>query len=432
MTQLAERWRQVFHSLWFVPACQLVACILLAFGLIEAHAWVGDGLTQDFPRLFGGSPDGARSMLSAIATSVVTVAGVVFSITIVALSLASTQYSPRVLRHFMDDRPTQAVLGAFVGIYAYCLVVLRAVGGVNDGVFMPSLAVLGGVILALIGVGMLIFFIHHVAASIQASTILERIAVDAEAAIDHLFPQPLGEPVVDAERAQAQVPQDWCAVASPASGYVTAVADAQIMKFACRHDCVVRMSHQIGDFVIEGKALIEVSTDVTLGNEDRRTLAHLVTLANRRTVQQDACFGLQQLVDVAVKALSPGINDPTTATMCIDRLGALMSRVASRHIPSPFRKEGDRLRVIAAGPDFEHLASTAFDAVIEHSRGDQAVLWRLVQTLESLAKGIDDPRRQQTLRDCFRRLDENVARTVASPAQRGALLARIQAGQVGQ
>jgi len=156
MNRLRSLWLDLLGSLWFVPGLMVIAGVAVALLLIELDPMVGRQLADDWPRLFGAGAEGARGMLSAIATSMITVAGVVFSVTIVALSLTASQYSPRVLRNFMSDRPTQVVLGAFVAVFAYCLVVLRTIRGGDEGAFVPSLAVLGGVLMAFVGIGLLI------------------------------------------------------------------------------------------------------------------------------------------------------------------------------------------------------------------------------------------------------------------------------------
>ena len=428
MSPIRGVWLRLQASLWFVPTLVVTGCIALAVLLIEAHGWVEADLAERWPRLFGAGTDGARSMLSAIATSMITVAGVVFSMTIVALSLASSQYSPRVLRNFMSDRPTQFVLGVFVGIFAYCLVVLRTVRGTDEGPgFLPSLAVLGGVVLALFGVAMLIYFIHHVATAIQVSSILEHIAHDTAQAVDRLFPQALGDALpADEPRLDAD-PRRWHEVAAPATGYLAGADDEELLDFAVRTNRVVRLAHGIGDFVIKGQPLAHVSGAQPLDDADARALCRLFTLQPQRTVHQDAPYGVQQIVDVALKALSPGINDPTTAVMCIDHLGALLARLAGRHIPSPYRSDAKELRVVAPAPDFEDMTSLALDAIAEHARGDVQVLARLLGTLEMLAACTAAPQRRQVLQRRLALTDEVLSRTVASPARRAELLARARA-----
>lgn len=418
-------WLRLQASLWFVPTLVVTGCMALAVLLVESHGWVETDLAARWPRLFGAGTDGARSMLSAIATSMVTVAGVVFSVTIVALSLASSQYSPRVLRNFMSDRPTQFVLGVFVGIFAYCLVVLRTVRDDDDGSgFLPSLAVMGGVVLALFGVAMLIYFIHHVATSIQASSILERIAGDTVDAIDRLFPETLGRDLVANESCLDEMPTRWHDVPAPATGYIVGLNDAGLLDFATRQERVVRLAQRIGDFVIEGQPLVCVSGDHPLDEPAARALCRLFSVQSQRTVHQDAAYGVQQIVDVALKALSPGINDPATALMCIDHLGALLLRLGGRRMPSACRSDDRGLRVVAHGPSFEDLAALALDPIAEHARGETAVLAKLLHTLEMLGAGLHDPQRLHALRQRLVLLGEAIAHAVDAPARREPLLER--------
>lgn len=393
---MSPRWQALRASFWLVPALVVLASMLAAVLLVEVDAWKPSELAAWSPRLFGASADGSRSMLSAIATSMVTVAGVVFSITIVALSLASSQYSPRVLRNFMRDRPTQWVLGVFVGIFAYCLVVLRTIRSSDEVAFIPSLAVLAGMAYAFAGIALLIFFIHHVARSIQASSIVQRIAHDTSAAIDHLFPEEIG---VGAARANgiAPLPAAWTAVDALSSGYVVSVDGERLMDFAVGSGRVVRLRPAVGDFVAQGSVLLEASGSVDLDAKRQRQLHDTVVLGHQRTVEQDAAFGLQQLVDVAVKALSPGINDPTTACMCVDQLGALLARLAARRLPQAERVQDGVLRVIAPSPDLAHLLALTLRPVLHHSRGDMQVLDRVVVALGTIGDRLPDARQRMAL-----------------------------------
>jgi uncharacterized membrane protein len=393
MNRLRALWLELGASLWFVPTVIVVASMAGAVVLVDVDSRLALELAQQWPRVFGASAEGSRAMLSAIATSMVTVAGVTFSITIVALSMAATQYSPRILRNFMRDRPTQAVLGVFVGIFAYCLVVLRTIRGTDANEFVPSLAVIGGMAYAFAGIGFLIFFIHHVALSIQASSILERIFGDTAGAIDHLFLEKLGEPPPGGEVPAPRLPQHWNPVFAQRHGYVTHVDSAAAMRFATERDCVLRLTTTVGAFVREGGLLLEASGDEALDAEACRQLRALVLIGAQRTVEQDAAFGLQQLVDVAVKALSPGINDPTTACMCLDHLGALLARLAGRRIPDPQRMLDGRLRVIAPGPGFADLLALAFEPAL-HYADDAVVHGRNRHALDAVASAAPDPPRR--------------------------------------
>jgi uncharacterized membrane protein len=396
VNRLVIGWQALRASFWWVPALVVVASMAGAALLVEVDAWNPSELSAWSPRLFGAGAEGSRAMLSAIATSMVTVAGVVFSITIVALSLASSQYSPRVLHNFMRDRPTQWVLGVFLGIFSYCLMVLRTIRGSDEIAFIPALAVLGGMAYAFAGIALLIYFIHHVAQSIQASSILERIARDTLASIDHLFPEEIGHGA--AEPGEVLVlPSTWTPVQATSSGYVVSVDGQRLMDWAVNSGRVLRLCPAVGDFVAEGSVLMEAGGAGVLDEQQQRHLHAAVLLGRQRTVEQDAAFGLQQLVDVAVKALSPGINDPTTACMCIDQLGALLARLAARRLPQSQRVHAGELRVIAPAPDLASLLALVFRPVLHHSRGDMQVLGRVVVALGTIGERLHGERRREVL-----------------------------------
>ena len=399
MHQLRNLWRALQGSLWFLPTLMLCASVAAAVGLVDLQSVVDADLSARWPRLFGAGAEGARGMLSAIATSMVTVAGVVFSITVVALSLAASQYSPRLLRNFMSDRGTQAVLGAFVSIFAYCLVVLRTVRGPDEGAFVPSLAVLGGMALAFVGVFVLIYFVHHVASVIQVSSILERIAAETTASIERLFPDALGAPA-SAAAATTQLPREAGAsawVAASSTGYLVSVDGDALLTCAERRSIAVEIVPAIGDFVVATLPLLRVAPAAALDRATADALRSCFVIDRQRTVQQDAPFGLQQIVDIAMKALSPGINDPMTAVACIDHLGALLVALAGRDIPSPCRSNDGVLRVVARGPDFDSMLALSFDAISEHAADHVEIYERLVVAIGGIAEATDDPARRTAL-----------------------------------
>jgi len=399
LIQLRALWWKISQSLWFLPTIMVLVAVILAVGLVDAEVYVQIKLGDYWPRVFGVGPDGARGMLTAIASSMITVAGVVFSVTIVALSLAASQYSPRVLRTFSSDRPTQLVLGVFVAIFVYCLVVLRTIRGGDDNSYVPSLAVLGGLILALIGTGFLIFFIHHMAASIQPSAILSRISDATLTAIQVLFPEDLGAPAEDEETLAPASDAVWTTVSAPVTGYLISVSDSGLLEFAKVSGRVVRMEAGIGEFVIEGRPLASLSGSRTVSREDAEQLAKNYSFDRQRTLEQDATFGLQQIVDIAVKALSPGVNDASTAVLCIDRITQILACLAVRRIETPFRASEGELRVVARGPSFSDLVHVAYGALRSEARGNAMVLMRLVWSLEELAAVTTDTSRRRVLAD---------------------------------
>jgi uncharacterized membrane protein len=396
MHKLSVLWGDLRASLWFVPGLIVAGSIALAVALIETDGRVSRELLAEYPRLFGAGAEGSRGMLGAIAGSMITVAGVTFSITIVALSLASSQYTPRILRNFMSDRANQTVLGVFVGIFTYCLVVMRTVRGGDEGVFVPSLSVAVAVVLAVVGIGFLIYFIHHTAASIQASSVIASAAGETVAAIDRLFPEEVGsggdETAAGAE-GEELAGAVWQEVVSSATGYVQSVDDEALLELATEHGTVVRMECGVGDFVVEGGPLASLALDSPPDEGTAARLAGAYTISRFRTVEQDAAFGVRQIVDIALKALSPGINDTTTAVTCVDYLSAICARVAGRRTPDARRYREGRLRVVARGSTFESLLDEAFDQIRESAEGNAAVILRLLRALGVVARRTAEGRR---------------------------------------
>ncbi|HVK16677.1 MAG TPA: DUF2254 domain-containing protein [Fimbriiglobus sp.] len=392
------------YSFWFLPALNVLAAVVLAVVLIEADGWFPPGAFEQWPRLFGAGADGARGLLTAVASSMITVAGVVFSITLVALSLASSQYTSRVLRNFLSDRVTQSVLGAFVGIFAYCLVVLRTIRGGDEGQFVPSVAVLVGLLLGFVGIGVLIYFIHHISTSIQASHILAAAARETLRAVDNLFPEGVGDEGADGVREAAGVGGTWHPVAAVRTGYVQGLDTRGLLAFAGERRTVVRMERRVGQFVIEGEPLAAV-----LGvapSDDLRRLRGLYAIGRQRTVEQDAAFGIRQIVDVALKALSPGVNDTTTAVMCIDHLTAILVRLSDRRIESCYRSQDGELRLLTCGPTYADLVGEAFDQIRQNAGGNVAVLEGVLGSLGLLAGRTKAPWRREVLLEHARAVAE--------------------------
>lgn len=256
MSRILSLINSLRSSLWFVPTVIVTFSLALAVVCIEWSARVDPTRTFLWPRLYASGAEGARGTLESIGGSMITVAGVVFSITIAALSQASTQYTPRILRQFMRDRWNQVVLGVFLGIFTYCLVVLRSIRGGDEGLFVPSLAVIVALGLALVGIGFLIFFIHHVARSLQASTIVAAAAQETLSAVDHLFPEDVGAAVDEPEDPEhGTEPGRWEPIPSRRTGYIQSVDEKGLLRFACERDTIVRMERAIGDFVVKGQAL---------------------------------------------------------------------------------------------------------------------------------------------------------------------------------
>jgi len=417
VTALHQHLINLRSNFWFLPGLIVLGCILLALTLIQADAWVGQEVFDDWPRLFGGGADGARGLMSVIASSMISVTGVVFSITLVALTLTSSQYTPRVLRNFMRDRLNQTVLGVFVGIYAYAMVVLRTIRSADEGLFVPSLAVLMGLLLGLIGIGFLVFYIHHIAVSIQASQILAAVYDETRRAVDRLFPRTLDGEAWEDEPAAREV-RHWQPVRSSHTGYIQQVDLDALLAFAEERDTVVRTERSIGEFLIEGMAVFSVAGEQPLEREAENRLQGLYMVDRQRTVEQDVAFGIRQLVDIALKGLSPGINDTTTAIMSIDYLTAVLARLGERRIDCDRRGDDGSLRLLNCGPDYKYLLGKAFEQIRQNADGNMAVLAHLLRALELLAERTRGSQRRGALLEHARAVAEVCQRSVKAPVDR--------------
>ena len=328
-------------------------------------------------------------MLSTIAGTMMSVMGVTFSMTLVALALASSQYTSRILRNFMRSHVTQYTLGVFAGIFSYCLIVLRTIRGSGEVEFVPGLAVFFAFVLALGSVGVLIFFIHHIASSIQASSIIASVAEETIAVIDRLFPEKIGHgPDEDEDKDQVLRSLEkltWRPVPAKMSGYIQNVDSDALLRLARDRKTILRMEHGIGDFVVEETALAALALEDPLDQETIAALNSSYSISSHRTIEQDPAFGVRQIVDIALKALSPGVNDTSTAVMCVDYLAAIMARLASRQFPSSRRYEEGELRVITVAPTFESLLAESFDQIRRSAEGNVAVMARMLSAFENIA-----------------------------------------------
>jgi uncharacterized membrane protein len=384
MSRLSQLWDDLRSSLWFVPTLIVLGGVLLAVAMIDAESFVErERLTTRWPRFFGAGAEGARGLLAAIASSMITVAGVAFSVTMVTFALAASQYTSRILRNFMRDRSNQAVLGVFLGVFAYCLVVLRTIRGGDEGVFVPSLAIITAVLLAFLAIGFLVFFIHHTAASIQASNIVHGAGQETINAIDRLFPEAEHGTEESPRRPPRGGDQTWATLPARSTGYIQALDVAILEDLARDAGTVIRMDRRIGDFVIQDTPLASLA-----GREGDEALIKKInaacTVGRYRTVHQDAAFGIRQIVDIALKALSPGINDTTTAVICIDALTAILVRAAPRRLEAGEGPNRAEPHVIVPGATFAELLGESFDQIRQNADENVAVLTHLLKALETI------------------------------------------------
>lgn len=428
MNKLRQIWGDLRSSFWFMPSLIVVGGIVLAAALIEADSAGSDRWLSQWPRLFGAGAEGARQMLSTLAGSMMTVMGITFSMTLLALALASSQYTSRILRNFMRSRVTQVTLGIFAGIFVYCLIVLRSIRG-GEAEFVPSLAVFFAFVLALGGVAVLIYFIHHIASSIQASSIIASVAQETIAAIDRLFPEKLGRGPDEDEgqdpMLQSLDKRTWYAVPAAVSGYIQSVDHDALLGLARDRKTIARMEHGVGAFVVQDATLASLALTYPPDQEMIAALNGTYSISRHRTIEQDPAFGIRQIVDMALKALSPGVNDTSTAVMCVDYLTAILTRLACRQFPPSHRYDGESLRMITIAPTFEGLLAESFDQIRRSAEGNVSIMARMLSAIDTIASLTVSPCHRRALKEQVQRIAELADRTIESTRDRAQIKRRM-------
>ena len=391
LPHLSEWRRETLRTnLWLVPTAQVVVAVALFAGTY-ALDWAAYTNHLTLPSwVNAGGADAARQVLAAIAAAVITVVGLVFSIVIVALTLTSTQFGPRMLRNFIRDRGTQLTLGTFVATFVYAVLTLGSVGHGRRGDFVPHLSVTVALALVLASLGVLIFFIHHVAMSIQLPEVIASIARDLSAAIDVAVangtrldrgPADGGLALADA---LARLGEDGATVPAPTSGYLQFVVYDRLVDIAFEADAVIQVLNRPGHFIVAGRPLARVWPKAAAARVERR-LARSHATGSHRTLTQDLAFAIDQLVEIAIRALSPAVNDTFTALTCIDWLGDALCKLSARDQPGVVHRDaGGHLRVITADLPYERIVERAFDKIRQAGRGMPAVMIRQLDALTKI------------------------------------------------
>jgi uncharacterized membrane protein len=380
---------------WALPAACVAIAAALALGLVA----VDRQLSADLGGItFGAGADGAREVLSAITTSMITFTGLVFSITIVVLQLTSSQFSPRVLRTFLRDRQTQLSLGIFIATFVYAVLVLRTVNGLDEDSFVPAIATTVGVLLLLVSVGVFVAYIHHVATAIQVSSILHSIGGETRRLLERELPTGLPRTPVVVRPRETPV----AVLPAPRPGVLVHLDAVSLAEQARKADVVLGIGLHLGHFVPEGAPLVQVHRgDAT--RLDDKAVQRCVGLSRERTMQSDVAFGFRQLADIAARALSPGVNDPTTAVQALDEVHDLLRRLATRYLPTGAvaDREG-QIRLYLPPALLEDYLALALDESEQYGADSLQVQQRIDRMLADL-RAAALPEHQQAL-------DERLAR----------------------
>jgi uncharacterized membrane protein len=428
-----SHWRRevLRTSLWFVPAIEVVAAIGLFVATLAADRAAYRGEFALPPWVISGSADGAREILTTIAAAIITVVGVVFSIILVTLTLASTQFGPRMLRNFIRDRGTQLTLGTFVATFVYSVLVLVSVGTGSHGDFVPHISVTVTLGLTVIDMGVLIYFIHHTSVSIQLPQVIASIAADLAEAIEEQGSGGTGRAQPErgptARELLAAADAGGGVLLAPVSGYVQYIKHQNLVRLASRADAVISLEHRPGHFIVRGHRFATVWPPEAAPLVSK-ALGRAHAIGPYRTLTQDVSFGIDQLVEIAIRALSAAVNDTFTALTCIDWLGENLCKIVTRWHPARVHRDGQGfIRVISAEPAYDRLVQRSFEKIRESSMGMPAVMIRELEALARIMTDTTSDGQRRVLLEQAAMIDRASERSVPEAADRADIRRRYEA-----
>ncbi len=389
-----NRWhlkaQQLTAQFWFLPAVMTVTVLFLAEAGIKLEEHYG--VPDKFNFVYGGGETGARSLLSAIASSSIGVAGTVFSITIAALSYAAGTMGPRLLVHFTSDRGNQLTLGTFISTFAFSLYTLRNVQG-GEPPFVPHYNTTLALVLAIACIGMLVYYLAHITSTINMTQVVNLLRNDMRASLLSATEE-LDE---DGVSGQVAAPPDnfWDSAEqfrAPSSGYLQLLDTELLIRRACEADVAVRLLVRPGNYVFPHTIIALGVPRLPAGLKDT------LTLGDNRTTGQDLEYSVRQLTEVAARALSPGINDPVTAIDVIDRFGDALCSLQDRRWPNGVHYRSGQLRAVVPVTDFAGLVASMFDMIRQYGKSSPSVTIRLLEVLTVTASCLNDEERREVIR----------------------------------
>jgi uncharacterized membrane protein len=427
---LGSHWRRevLRTSLWFVPALEVAVAIALFAGTLAADraAYHGDFTVPGW--VISGSADAARQILTTVAAAIITVVGVVFSVILLTLTLASTQFGPRMLRNFIRDRSTQLTLGTFVATFVYAVLVLASIGVGSHGEFVPHISVTVTLGLMVADLAVLIYFIHHTAVSIQLPQVIASIAADLAEAIREQGsgnPDPKAGPTATELVARAE--EGGAVLLAPVSGYLQFIKHQDLVRLATGADAVINLEHRPGHFVVRGQRFATVWPPEAAPLV-RQALGRAHIVGPHRTLSQDVSFGIDQLVEIALRALSAAVNDTFTALTCIDWLGENLCKIVAQWHPARVhRDERGFIRVIAPEPSYDRLVQRSFEKLRQSSLGQPAVMIRLLDALARIMAETVSEAQRRVLIEQAAMINRACERSVPEAADRADIQRRYEA-----
>ena len=377
-------------NFWFVPTLMITSSVAMFILTVWIDIKAIGGINQYLPILYASDPNAVRALLGIIAGSMITVTSIAFSITIVSLTMASSQFGPRLMRNFMMDPVTQIVLGIFTSNFVFCILVFCVLSLKAPYEFSPGISLLWALIMTLVSVGFLIHFIHHVAKSIQADAVVDDVYKELEGSIDTFFPPYTDDykwrPQESTRLLNDEGYEVHYELRATASGYVQLIDTNALVKLLSKHDLRLRLDYSAGNYVHKESVFAHVYTKNDTCPLDAHDIEKHFVLGAKRTPIQDPEFAVHQLVEIALRALSPGINDPYTAMVCVDKLGSILCDLSSRQFPSVEKQdENGELRLHCKRLCFKDMGCAAFDQIRQHARDNVSITIRLLVSLKQIA-----------------------------------------------
>ena len=390
---------------WLIPGVMALGAMILGLTVVALDRYLGDAWIEELPWIFANEPTGARSVLSTIAGSMITVAGVTFSITIAALATTASSFGPRLISNFMQDRGNQITLGTFIATFLFCVIVLRTVRSEDEALtsFVPHVGIFVALLLAIASLGLLIYFIHHIPESIHISKVVARLGKSLIAQVHAMFPDSLGDPAGGIEKPADIGPpglteDEAVAVRARSDGYVVYIDTDGLMDHAGEHDLLVEIRRRPGDFASAGHTLALVRPKTRATEEALSSVQSAIVIGDYQSQQQDVLYTINRLVEVAARALSPGVNDLFTATNAIDWMSSGLASLAGRKVPEDARRDEDgELRIIAHSRTFEEVAAAIFDQLRPYVAGDRNAAGHFMRALASIGAETGDFERRALL-----------------------------------
>jgi uncharacterized membrane protein len=383
MKKLLFFWKELMATFWFVPVIIIALAIALSIGLVSLDSYIDIPQNVILQFFMVNSADSARSILATISGAMIGVAGTVFSVTLVALTLASSQFGPRLIKNFMYVRLNQVVLGAYISTYLYCVLILNTIKNSDSFKFIPSISILVAIFATIVNIILLIIFIHRIAVSIQADRVISDISDVIARQVKNIFPKKMDDDYEEGNADTSFILASYpnrISLESPSSGYLQYVPSDVLINILYEHDALLKLYHRPGSYLVKGIVLGELFTHSFWDDDKKDNILNEFVFGKTKSSHQDIEYSIHQMVEIASRALSPGVNDPYTAIACIDNLTKTMSYLAQAVFPSKNRyDEEEVLRLIVDNIDFEGVMDASFNQIRQFSEGSTAVIIRLME-----------------------------------------------------